>query len=57
MKLVTMMRDLIALAGVVSFFTGLYMAWPPAAWIVGGLIAVAVVVCSVVIEHRAKNRG
>ena len=57
MKLVTMMRDLIALAGVVSFLTGLYMAWPPAAWITGGLITVAVVVCSVVIEHRAKNRG
>ncbi len=50
-------RDLSLMAGFVSVGYGLYLAWPPLAWIVGGAIACSGALLSWYLEQKTKRRG
>jgi hypothetical protein len=38
MKMFTVLKDMAALAGLGCLLTGLWLAWHPLAWIVGGAV-------------------
>jgi len=51
----TILRDVIAVCGAAAVLFGLYQAWPPAAWILGGAGTLAAVICSRLSELK-RNR-
>ena len=50
------MRDLILLIGLGALLTGLYQAWPPLAWIVGGGVLCVGTLAWWYMEQRGKHR-
>lgn len=51
-------RDVVALVGVAGFVYGVWLAWEPAAFMVGGALAVAfAVLWSIVGRGAGRGRG
>lgn len=50
-----MIRDLSAILGFLAVVTGCHLAWPPAAWIVGGLMLLVGAVYGY--RNTQKGRG
>lgn len=46
------MRRLFAIGGLVALTAGAYMAWPPAAYMVAGLVLLVLAVADVMTEQR-----
>jgi hypothetical protein len=49
-------RDFVLLIGLGCVVTGLYQAWPPLAWIVGGSALCAGTLASWYVQEKAKHR-
>jgi hypothetical protein len=52
----TILRDGILIVGVFCIVTGLYQAWPPLAWIVGGLFFCGGAIGWLIVERRAFDK-
>ena len=50
------MRDAFLLCGFAAIEAGLYQAWPPAAWIVGGLVLCGGALASWFMTQQTKGR-
>ena len=48
----THLPDILLVAGAAAVCVGLWQAWPPLAWIVGGAVAIAV---GLVIQHKQRK--
>lgn len=52
----TAARELSAALGIVGISIGLYLAWPPLAWIAGGGIMLGMAVVSWMVEQRTRAK-